>query len=64
MIQNKIELLPHIINRSLDKCIWAFHDMKDNNINEVLKNSNSMLIERSDSLGVFLYQETEKIIEN
>lgn len=47
--------LPHLIERSRNNCIWAFHDMKQINIDEVLANSNSLLIGRFESLGVFLY---------
>jgi predicted O-methyltransferase YrrM len=53
---NEIEFnLPHVVKRSAQHCIWAFHDMSDHNIELVLQLSNSRFIERAHSLGVFIY---------
>ena len=54
---NEIRLnLPHIEKRSEKGCIWAFHDMNEENIETVLSMSKSKLIDIADSLGVFVYQ--------
>ena len=55
---NEIKLnLPHIEERSNKGCIWAFHDMNEENIEMVLSMSKySKLIDVVDSLGVFIYQ--------
>jgi len=47
--------LPHIISHSNNHCIWAFHDMRDENIDAVLRLSNSKLIDRAHSLGTFIH---------
>ena len=48
--------VPHIIERSAENCLWAFHDMNQENVKEVLHMTDSIFIEMIDSLGVFLYQ--------
>ncbi len=54
---NEIRInLPHIKERSKKGCIWAFHDMNQENIEVVLSMSESKLIDTADSLGVFSYQ--------
>jgi Methyltransferase domain len=47
--------LPHIIERSLDNCIWAFHDLNVELIQLVEKNSNSKFLSLTKSLGVFQF---------
>lgn len=53
---NEIKInLPHIIERSAQNCIWAFHDMNQENVDDVLRMSDSLFIELVDLLGIFLY---------
>lgn len=47
--------LPHVIEHSTEKCLWAFHDMDENTINFVLKNSNVKYIGLVKTLGIFEY---------
>ncbi len=52
---NEIRLnLPHIMQRSGQNCIWAFHDMNDENIGVVSRLSNAVLVDRLGSLATFL----------
>ena len=57
---HEIELnLPHVMTRSSQKCIWAFHDMNDSNIDLVVRISKAIFIERAQSLGIFLFVGTK-----
>lgn len=54
--RNEIRLnLPHIINRSEENSIWAFHDMSDQNIDIILDYSKALYINRVNRLGIFEY---------
>lgn len=48
--------LPHIVERSISRTIWAFHDMDAVNIALVDALSRTRLISQVGSLGVFEYQ--------
>lgn len=53
---NEIRLnLPQIINRSEENCIWAFHDMTDQNIDITLEYSKALYINRVNQLSVFQF---------
>jgi hypothetical protein len=50
--------LPHIVEKSNNNCIWAFHDMNKENIKAVLSFPNVVFSKISDSLGVFIFKKT------
>lgn len=53
---NEIQInLPEIISRLNDNAICAFHDMNDENIEIIISLSSLKLIDRADSLGVFVH---------
>ena len=55
--QGEIALnLPHVIAASTDDCLWAFHDMIPENLDDVLHRSSARLIRIVDTLGIFRFQ--------
>lgn len=49
-------ILPHVINNSEDDCVWACHDMTDENVAAVLAGSPARLIRVVDTLGLFRFR--------
>jgi hypothetical protein len=51
--------LPPVMAASADDCVWAFHDMTESNVAEVLRISPAHLIRVIDTLGIFRFQRSD-----
>ena len=54
--------LPHIVEKSLANCVWAFHDMNPKFINHITNNANCKLLYLVGTLGVFQFLGSEKSV--
>ena len=48
--------LPHVITHSKPGCVWAFHDMNEENINLVLELAECEYLDNAGSLGIFYFK--------
>lgn len=48
--------LPHVISHSDDECLWAFHDMRNEYIEYIIKTTDCVFIQQIKDLGIFRYK--------